>query len=141
MMSDRKSVQKGDQVEVHYNLKLPDGTLVQSSRGEKPLVFAAGGDEVLKPISEGVIGMESGEQKQVTVPPERGFGLRDDSLRTEIPRSKIPRDTKEGDRLTDTQSQKTWTVRELKHEVAVLDANHPLAGLTVVFELELTGLK
>lgn len=140
-MAVTTSVQQGDEVELHYNLKLPDGTLVQSSRDDKPLNFVAGGEAVLQPIGEGVIGMKPGEHKAVTVPPECAFGARDENLMTDIPRSRIPRDAKEGDRLTDTQSQKSWTVRELKHEVAVVDANHPLAGQTVVFELELAALK
>lgn len=140
-MTEPKSVEKGDQVEVHYSLKLEDGTVVNASPESDPLSFSAGGTEVLAPVSEGVIGMAPGEKKTLTVPPESAFGMADDELKTEVPRSKIPRGAKEGDRLTDSVSQKSWTVRELKHDVAVLDGNHPLAGQTVIVELELAAVK
>jgi peptidylprolyl isomerase len=139
-MPEKRMVQKGDHVAVHYNLKLEDGTVLQSSQANEPINFAAGSAEVLQPVSEAVIGMSPGEKKEVTVPPERAFGLRDESLTAEVSRSKIPQDTKEGDSLKDTASQQTWMVRELKPEIAVLDGNHPLAGQTVVFELELASV-
>lgn len=140
-MSEKKSVVNGDQVDVHFSVTLQDGTPVQSSEPTKPLRFVAGTQEVLEPISKAVIGMSPGETKELILPPERAFGMRDEHLRTEVPRSQVPRDAKEGDRLTDPKTQETWTVRELKHDVVVVDGNHPLAGHTLVFELELAAVR
>jgi len=140
-MGELRRVEKGDQVAVHYTLKLKDGTTVQSSKDEEPLKFAAGGTDVIEPISAGVIGMTPGEEKDLTVPPEKGFGERDEELVQEIPRERVPRDTKEGDRLSDQQSDKVWTVRELKHDSVVLDGNHPLAGHILVFQLEVASVE
>ena len=79
-MSIPTSVSKGDQVTVQFEGRLPDGTVFEASTEDKPLSFAAGGEDVLKGVSDAVIGMSVGETREVEVPPEMGFGERHDAL-------------------------------------------------------------
>jgi peptidylprolyl isomerase len=138
---DRK-VKQGDRVEVNFRVGLQDAGPVTLADGQESLTaqFCAGGDEVLKPLSDSIIGMSAGERKEVVVPPEASYGTRKEGLVMEVPRAELPPDAKEGDQLKDEATQKRWRVTELKHETAVLDANHPLAGRTLILDVELAAI-
>ncbi len=139
-MSIPTSVSKGDQVTVQFEGRLPDGTVFEASTEDKPLSFAAGGEDVLKGVSDAVIGMSVGETREVEVPPELGFGERHDALVRKVERSQLPEKVEVGDQLTakaDDRELNVW-VSEVGPEHAVLDANHPLAGTTVTFIITVT---
>jgi peptidylprolyl isomerase len=136
-------VTEGDRVRVHYVGRLPDGKVFDSSEGADPIEFAAGSSEVLPGISEGVIGMSPGDQRTLTVPPDKAFGDRAEELVRRVARDQLPDEVQVGDHLTahvtPEQSLDVW-VAELSAEEAVLDANHPLAGITVEYELTLEAI-
>ncbi len=135
-------VRSGDLVRVHYVGRLEDGTVFDSSEGQDPIAFHAGSEEVIPGVSTAVIGMQPGERKTISVPPEQGFGVRRPDLEYEVDRSLLPPDVEVGDRLTadlGTDRITVW-VKELKPTTAVLDANHPLAGKTLVFDLQLVEI-
>jgi FKBP-type peptidyl-prolyl cis-trans isomerase 2 len=98
---------------------------------------------VLGEYLPGKLGMEQGEKKTVTVPPEEGYGPRNPALQQSVPLSNLPEGIQEGDqlRLVHEQQEIPVWVREINpdDEVAMIDANHPLAGVTLVFDLELVG--
>ncbi len=133
-------VRVGQRVQIRFCGKLLDGTPFYSSAEEGPLEFAAGSDEVMPGISHAVLGMHVGETRTVTVSPEAGFGVRDEALKVEVPRAAVPQSAQIGDRLDlelpDGQTAPAW-IEALHAECAHLDGNHPLAGQTLCFEIEL----
>jgi peptidylprolyl isomerase len=135
-------VAKGDQVSVHYTVKLDDGTVVDSSQGGEPLKFEAGGQEVIVGVSQGVLGMELGDKQTITVPPEEAYGPHHADAVQKVELQMLPAGVKEGDQLQASSNGQEFVVRvvELGDDHAVLDANHPLAGQTLVFDLELMSV-
>jgi peptidylprolyl isomerase len=136
------TAKKGDNVQVHYTGRLPDGTVFDSSEGRDPLSFEAGGEEVIPGVSAAVVGMQEGEEKTVTLPPEQAYGPHRPELQQKVPREALPEDVKVGDRLqaqAGDQQIPVW-VKELGKEHGLVDANHPLAGMTLVFDLKMVGV-
>lgn len=133
-------VKKGDQVQIHYTGKLTDETVFDSSEGREPLEFEAGSDNIIPGVSNAVIGMAPGEKKTVEVPPEEGYGAPREDLMVKVPTDKLPDEAKVGDMLSDGQNPVTWVVLEKGDEFSILDANHPLAGKTLVFDIELVSV-
>jgi peptidylprolyl isomerase len=134
-------VQSGDHVHVHYTARFADGSVFASSRNEQPLEFTAGGTEVIEGISQAVLGMSAGESKLVRVPPEQAFGPHDSELERRVLLSDLPPDVKVGDQLSAEAGERSipvW-VREISDQNALLDANHPLAGHNLIFEIELVS--
>lgn len=135
-----KTVEKDDSVEISYVLKLEDDTVLETTQDKGPFRFSAGSEEIIKGVSEAVIGMGVGDTKKVQVVPEEGFGEYSDELVVSVPKEKLPDNVKTGDLLSDGQGQQPWRVLELKEADAVLDGNHPLAGKELVFEIELLSI-
>ena len=137
------TVQSGDRVRVHYTGTLEDGTVFDRSTDGEPLAFTAGeASEVIEGLSRGVLGMAPGETRTVTVPPEQAYGERRSGLDREVPRSLIPEGVQAGDPMraqTDEGPIVVW-VTCLNDETAHIDANHPLAGHSLTFELELVSV-
>lgn len=134
-------VNQGDVVRIHYTGRLEDGTEFDNSRNRDPLEFVAGGGNVIQGVSQGVIGMNEGETKTVTVPPEEAYGERNPALEQKVAREDLPEGVQEGAQLRAVQGDReipVW-VRKLDDAGAVIDANHPLAGKTLVFDLEVVG--
>lgn len=136
---------QGDKVRVHYKGSFPDGTLFDSSEGEEPLEFTIGGGEVITGMEEALIGMAAGESKRETVAPDRGYGDRHEELVFSVGRDQFPpgSDIEVGDMLQVGLGQErtaTVQVTEVGDELVTLDANHPLAGRTLLFDLELVSI-
>ncbi|GBD36175.1 FKBP-type peptidyl-prolyl cis-trans isomerase SlyD [bacterium HR36] len=132
-------IRAGDVVRIHYTGRLENGTVFSTSIGSEPLEFTAGGDEVIEGLSEAVIGMEEGERRTITIPPEKAYGQRDPHLEREVPLADLPEGVQVGDRLSaqiGNQRVRFW-VKDIENDVAVLDANHPLAGQTLHLEIEI----
>jgi peptidylprolyl isomerase len=136
-------VSTGDRVVVHFTARFADGSELATSRSGAPLEFVAGGTEVVAGVSQSVVGMEAGQTKIVTVRPEDGFGARDAQLERSVPASELPAGVRVGDRFDASAHGReigVW-VREIQGDHAVLDANHPLAGHTLIFEIELVSFQ
>ena len=132
-------VKNGDVVRVHYTAKLTDGTEFDSSAGREPLEFRVGAGQVISGLDRRMDGMTVGEKSTVTVPAEEGYGLRDEAQVQTVPRSAVPEDTEVGSRLqanTPDGRKIPLTVVDLDEERATVDANHPLAGQDLVFDIE-----
>lgn len=133
---------QGDTVKVHYTGKLSDGKVFDSSEGQEPLAFTIGKGRVIQGFESGVLGMEVGEKKTITIPPEEAYGLRNEELVAVINKSDIPSniDVAVGQRLQIRQPDGQGipvTMTEVTDESVTLDANHPLAGQELVFDVEL----
>ena len=135
-------VKNGDTVRVHYEGRLEDGQVFDSSEGGEPLEFRVGAGEVIPGFDEAVRGMEVGEKKTVEIAPEDAYGERRDQLIAEMPRENM---NLEGDPApgmsllmqTNDGQQIPVTVTEVTDSHVTLDANHPLAGRTLTFDVTL----
>lgn len=136
---------QGDTVTVEYTGKLEDGTVFDTSRDKEPISFTIGDEEVIPGFEEAVVGMEAGESKSATLPPDEAYGPRSDEMVFTVPSSELPEDLdpEVGDRL-EVQSRQGQTfpavVAEIEGEQVTIDANHPLAGEELTFEIELKSI-
>jgi peptidylprolyl isomerase len=143
------AARQGDTVRVHYTGKLSDGTVFDSSEspeGESnPLEFTLGGGMVIPGFDEAVDGMSPGDEKTVTIPVDQAYGPRMEEMVAVVNRSDIPEgiDPQVGQQLEVTQQNGqvfSVLVTEVTPDTVTLDANHPLAGRDLVFELRLVEI-
>ena len=132
----------GDNVKIHYKGKLDDGSVFDSSEGKDPLEFKVGEGNIIPGVEEAVVGMAPEETKETTVPPEKAYGEYRDDMVIEVERSQFPEHiTPElGQQLELKQSEGeniVVTVTDVGEEKVTLDANHPLAGKDLTFEITL----
>lgn len=140
-----QQAKSGDTVKVHYHGRLTSGETFDSSAGREPLEFEVGGGMVIKGFDDGVTGMAIGEKKTITIPADEAYGPRQEEMMVEFPVNQFPPDLKPelGMPLTMTTAQGhpvQVVIVEIKEESVVLDANHPLAGKDLVFDLELVEI-
>lgn len=136
------TAKQGDTVRIHYTGALEDGTVFDSSEGREPLSFTLGEGQVIAGFEQATLGMEVGETKKARIEQGDAYGERRDDLVLEVPREQLP-DELEVDVGTPLQLQQPdgsavpVTVTSLDETTVTLDANHPLAGETLTFELTL----
>ncbi|MEI9808653.1 MAG: peptidylprolyl isomerase [Bacteroidota bacterium] len=140
-----QQVKKGDKVKVHYHGKLTNGETFDKSEGREPLEFEVGSGMVIKGFDDGVTGMTVGEKKTVNIPFDEAYGPKNPDMLIEMPKDRFPKDMEieVGMPLgmSDGQGQQFQViVIEIKDDVVMLDANHPLAGQDLVFDLELVAI-
>ena len=139
------SAKKGDTVKVHYTGKLDDGSVFDSSRErDEPLEFKIGEGEVIPGFEEAVEGMSAGDEKTVTIPADQAHGDYNPQLVHEVDRGQIPESIPlevGGQLQVQGQDGRAFvvTVAEVNDDSVKLDANHPLAGKDLTFELELVS--
>ncbi len=133
---------QGDTVNVHYTGKLEDGTIFDSSRSRKPLQFTIGKGQVITGFEQAVIGMSIGESKTAKIPVDHAYGPHRDDRVVTMERTQLPSGFNPlvGQRLelTQTDDQRILvTVAAINDTSLTLDANHPLAGKELTFDIEL----
>ena len=139
-------VKKGDKIKVHYHGKLDDGTTFDSSEGRDPLAFEVGSGMVIPGFDAGVTGMEKGDKKTIKIPSDEAYGPTLDEMIMEFPKERFPEDMKPEIGMTLNMSNQEGqsfpvVIKEVKDDVVVLDANHPLAGKDLTFDLELVEIE
>jgi peptidylprolyl isomerase len=138
-------VKNGDTVRIHYTGTLTDGSVFDSSEGRDPLQFTAGAGQVIPGMDEEMAGMKVGEKKTLNIPCEKAYGPLNPAARQAIPREGIPDDipleigTQLQMQSPDGQVLPV-TVVEVDDATVTLDANHPLAGKDLTFEIELVSI-
>jgi peptidylprolyl isomerase len=133
---------KGDTVRIHYSGRLVDGTPFDSSEGRAPLEFTLGQGQVIKGLEAHVTGMETGDKATVTIPVDEAYGPRRDDAIQQLDRAKVPTgiDLQVGTQLkarTADGGMLPITVVGVDEQSVTVDANHPLAGQDLVFDVEL----
>ena len=133
---------RGDTVKIHYKGLLEDGTVFASSFNRKPYEFTLGKGEMIPRIENEMLVMHEGDKKRVRVAAADAFGKRKSSLVMAVEKSKIPSSikTKAGEKLKVKAANgnlKTATITHIKGDTVIIDANHPLAGKDLIFEIQL----
>jgi peptidylprolyl isomerase len=136
----------GDKVTVHVTVWLEDGTNFVSSRDDEPLEFTIGKAEVISAFENAILGMEVGEKKTITISPEDAFGQRHEELVVDVPRSDFPEHIMPviGEQLKIRMRGSDpieVTVRDAGEDTVTLDGNHPLAGYTLTYHIQLISIK
>lgn len=135
----------GDTVRIHYTGTLDDGTQFDSSAGREPLEFALGGGQVIPGFDNAVDGMAIGECKTVTIAPEEAYGQRHEQLVQQVSRDALPDDMEPAVGMH-LQSQSpdgqvmNLVVTEVADDTITVDANHPLSGQALTFDIELVEI-
>ena len=139
-----QQAQHGDKVRIHYTGKLDDGTVFDSSRDSDPIEFTIGGGEVIPGFEEAIVGMSAGQEKTEVIEAGRAYGEHRDELVFRVEKSQMPEEEIEvGDMLRlgfPDGTSADVQVAEIDDDGVTLDANHPLAGKTLTFDLELVGI-
>jgi len=136
----------GDTVTVHYRGTLEDGTVFDSSEGRAPLLFTLGEGDVIPGFEAAVLGLEVGEKAVATISPEEGYGPRYEEAVQEVPIDLFGEAAPDiGDVVSviaDDGTQLAATVSAISDDLmtVTLDFNHPLAGRTLTFEIELVEI-
>ena len=137
--------QTGDLVRINYSGRLKDGTEFDSSKGRDPLEFKLGEGQVIKGLEAHVASMEQGDKSTVTIPCDAAYGpRRDDAVQT-LDRDKVPAgiEINVGTQLqarTADGGMLPITVVDVSEASVIVDANHPLAGQDLVFDVELVDI-
>lgn len=135
----------GDTVKIHYTGKLSDGKQFDSTEERGPMEFKLGEGQVLPGFEEAVKGMEVGEKKNFTLSPEEGYGPRQEDLTVEVEKSEIEKfvEPQVGQQLELRQQdggKVLVMVTDIQDDKVTLDANHPLAGEELSFDVELVDI-
>ena len=137
-------VSEGKSVKVNYTLTV-DGKVVDTSKGRGPLEFKAGSRQMIPGFEKAVLGMKTGEKKSFKVSPKEGYGLEDPKAIRDIPKNQLPPEMtpKAGMTLTAQANGQKVPVRivEVKKDVVVMNFNHPLAGKTLHFDVEVLEIQ
>jgi peptidylprolyl isomerase len=133
-------VENGKSVTLHYTGKFEDGTVFDTSleNGREPITTILGQGNLIPGFEKSLIGMNEGEKKEFNIDPEEGYGEYLDGLVTTVEKGRVPGDVKVGDVLSSQGERGTINVvvTEITDSHVTLDANHPMAGKKLVFEVE-----
>jgi peptidylprolyl isomerase len=148
-MSDMADeIKRGDTISVNYTGTFESGEVFDSSEGNSPLKFTVGAGQLIKGFDDAVVGMKRGDKKKVTIAPENAYGERRDDHVVDFPAANIPEDMEMTAgtvvQLSDESGRAfPAVVTEVTDDVVKMDVNHPLAGKTLIFDIEIaeTGLE
>ncbi|NNK40180.1 MAG: peptidylprolyl isomerase [Winogradskyella sp.] len=138
-------VKENDTVKVHYTGKLTSGQVFDSSVNREPLEVQLGQGQLIPGFENGLIDMSVSEKKTINIAKEDAYGEVNDQLFHKVPKAELPEDIKPevGMGLVGSApdgSQQQFRVAQIEDDHIVIDANHPLAGQDLVFELELVEI-
>jgi peptidylprolyl isomerase len=144
-MSPAVRANTGDTVRIHYTGTLTDGSEFDSSAGGDPLEFTIGAGQIIPGLDREIAGMAVGDTKKVTVIADEAYGAREPEAVQEVPREAVPEGINlvVGNRLQATTAdgqQMVVTIAAVNDETVTMDANHPLAGEDLIFDVELVEI-
>ncbi|MCM5662961.1 FKBP-type peptidyl-prolyl cis-trans isomerase [Galbibacter mesophilus] len=139
-------VKENDTVKVHYTGKLEDGQVFDSSLEREPLEFTLGQGQLIPGFENGILNMSVNEKKTINIPSSEAYGDVREELFQEIPKSELPEniEPQKGMGLvsrTPEGREIQLVVADVKNESIVVDANHPLAGKDLTFDIEVLEIK
>ncbi|MGH8371593.1 MAG: peptidylprolyl isomerase [Gammaproteobacteria bacterium] len=138
-------IAKNTVVSIDYTLTDEAGTVLDSSKGQAPLAYLHGGGNIIPGLEEALEGKQAGEQVKVAVPPEKGYGPRNDSMTQKVPRNMFDtkQDIQPGMRFhaEGEHGTHTVTVTAVDDEHVTVDGNHPLAGKVLNFDVNVVEVR
>jgi len=138
------AIEKGSTVHLEYTLKDDAGALLDTNKGQAPLTYTQGEEQILPGLEKELIGLHAGDEKKVAVKPEDGYGPVDPSAQTEVPKEMLPQSALTvGTRLMARNAVgegRPVRVKEIKEQTVILDLNHPLAGRILLFEVKVLAV-
>ena len=139
-------VKTGNTVKIHFTGKLENGEVFDTSLEREPMEFQVGNGDVMQGLEEGIVGMALGDSKTIEISPEQGFGARHEDLVVEVVKTLLPESVtpEVGQRLQVSKAGGETivvSIIDMDDDTVTLDANHPLAGHTLVFDVELVGVQ
>ncbi len=140
-----KKVDNNDNISLHYKGTLTNGEMFDSSEGRDPLKFEVGVGQVIPGFDKAVLGMSPEESKVFTIPADEAYGSVKEELVYEVPKASIPSELKaeKGQRLVSNLEdgrQIPVTIADVTDETITLDANHPLAGEDLTFDIKIVSI-
>jgi peptidylprolyl isomerase len=132
-------IKEGSKVKVHYTGKFEDNNVFDSSTGKDPIEFVVGEGNLILGFEQGVMGLSAGDKKTVELEPEQAYGPYNEELVNQVPLDRVPEGVQAGQML-EAQTEAgpiPVIVTDVNEETATIDANHPLAGKKLIFELEI----
>lgn len=129
---------------IHYKLTGDDGEILDSSEGREPLDYLHGHNNIVNGLEKALTGKAQGDAVKVSVSPEEGYGAHDPEMIVDVPREHLPvLNLEEGMQFSAETSggMRLFTVREIGEDTVKLDGNHPLAGETLHFDVEVIGVR
>jgi len=139
-------IKQGDIVKVEYKGRFPEGEVFDSTdkHGGEPIEFQIGAGMLVSGFENAVLGMEEGQEKEVTLKPEEAYGEPNPEYVQKVPKDKFPPEAKEGMMIglpMPNGQQVPATIMEMGENEVTLDLNHPMAGKTLVFKIKVVSAK
>jgi len=131
-------------ISFHYTLTSSRGEVLDSSRGQEPLTFLEGGGQIIPGLESRMQELKGGEQRKIEVPAAEAYGERDEAMQLQIPKENLNgQEVQVGDQLQSSQypDGPALTVIDISDSTVTLDANHPLAGEDLTFDVEITEIR
>jgi FKBP-type peptidyl-prolyl cis-trans isomerase SlyD len=142
------TIQPNTHATIDYELRVDDGELIDASEGEdgEPIKYVHGYGMLVPGLESGLVGLKAGDEREILVPAEAGYGERDEELVLEIERTEFPepKAVEVGDEFVAESpdgDEMVMTVVELKKDAVVVDANHPLAGKTLHYVVKVREVR
>jgi FKBP-type peptidyl-prolyl cis-trans isomerase SlyD len=138
-------IAKNRVVSFHYTLRDEQGQVLDASGERGPMSYLHGKNNIIPGLEQALAGKSAGDKVEVTVPPEQGYGLRSDALVQIVPRSKFPEGAELAPgmqvRASGPRGARLVTVVRVERDFVTVDANHPLAGRTLCFSVEIADVR
>jgi FKBP-type peptidyl-prolyl cis-trans isomerase 2 len=140
------AVEQGNDVKVEYEGRLESGEVFDSTKkhGGEPLAFEVGAGQMIKGFDDAVVGMELGEEKEITLAPKDAYGEREEQAVQKVPRSMMPDGVEVGLQIgipLEDGNVIPAIIIEMDDKQVTIDMNHELAGKTLIFKIKIVGIE
>ncbi len=130
----------GVKVSLEYTLTLPDKTVADSNVGQEPITFVQGAHEIVPGLEKALDGMKAGQKRRIDVVAQDAYGPYNNKLRQTVEKEKLPKDVKVGD-ILQASDNRLVKVLEVNEKKVLIDLNHPLAGKTLTFDVNVLNVE
>ena len=139
------NIEPGRVVRMHYTLKDAEGSTIESSVGDDPLSYLHGSGQIIPGLERALAGLPPGTRRQIVVAPEDAYGVTDPAARMRVPKSEFPPEMGLAPGIevqaTTPDGPVTFLVIAIEGNEVILDGNHPLAGKTLTFDVEVLDVR
>ena len=138
-------IQNGSTVKMEYTLSDGKGKILDTNKEQEPLTYVHGEGQIIPGLEKALTGLHVGDQKHVVVPPQEGYGPIKPEAIIEVQKERIPPESQKVGTQLMARNQNgppiPLLVKEVKEKTVILDANHPLAGMTLTFDVRIVGVE